>query len=199
MKHRDRTLLPVVTLALTVAILVVFAVELVGDGQALCAAYGLIPTRPTFGTALSSLFLHDPTSWAHVIGNLVVLLVVGARVEQAIGALRFAALYIAGGLAGAALHIIVDPSSLSPLVGCSGALFAVLAFAAVLYGPAMLGFVAMLVATNVAHAFGLGAPADAAVSFGAHIGGFTLGAFLVVLARFRGFDVRLRAARTVAA
>jgi membrane associated rhomboid family serine protease len=183
---------PLVTLALAAAILAVFAVELAGDGAELCAQFGLVPASPTLVTAAASLFLHDPSSLWHVGGNLAVLLLVGSRVEQAIGSTRLLGLFLAGGLAGVALHIVVDPSSLSPLVGCSGALFAVLAVAAALYGPGMLAFVAALVATNVAHAFG--APSEAAVSFGAHLGGFAMGTALVLLARLRGVDQRRAAA-----
>ncbi len=84
-----------------------------------------------------------------------------------------------------------------PLVGCSGALFAVLAVAATLYGPAMLAFVAVLVASNILHAFGVSGAEG--VSFGDHIGGFAAGALVVVLARLLGGDLRLGASRAVAA
>ncbi len=198
MKRRARAPLPLATFALATAILAVYGVELAGDGQALCATYGLVPAHPSFGTALASLFLHDPTGLAHIGGNLVVLILIGSRLERMIGSTRFAALYFAGGLAGAALHIVVDPSSSAPLVGCSGALFAVLAVAAVLFGPAMLVFTSLLVAANVWHAFG--GPGEVAVSFGCHIGGFAAGTAVVLLWRVRDVDWRegTRAARVAA-
>lgn len=176
------------TLALSALVLAVFAVEFAGDGQALCARFGFVAADPTLGSALTSLLIHDPSGWTHVLGNVVVLALVGSRVEQAIGSTRFAGLFFAGGLAGAALHVAVDPTSTIPLVGCSGALFAVLAVAGTLFGAPMLAFVTVLVATNIAHDFG--APGDTSVSFGDHLGGFAMGAALVLLARTSRVDLR---------
>jgi membrane associated rhomboid family serine protease len=178
---------PLVTVTLAASILAVYGLELAGDGRALCARFGFTPAHPSLVTAATSLLLHEPSSLLHVGGNLVFLIVFGVIVEREIGGPRFLALFLAGGLAGAAMHVVVDPGSLSPLVGCSGSLFAVLAVAAALYGPGMLAFVAVLVATNVAHAFG--APGDAVVSFGCHLGGFASGVALVVLTRLRGVDL----------
>jgi membrane associated rhomboid family serine protease len=183
MKRPARVSFPLVTLAVAVAILAVYGLELSGNGLAICEQFGFVSAHPSFGAAVTSLFVHDPASLLHIGGNLAVLVLVGSRLEQAIGSMRFAAIFLAGGLAGAAMHIVVDPTSTVPLVGCSGSLFAVLAVAAALYGPGMLAFVAVLVAINIAHAFG--APGDAGVSFGAHLGGFALGVFLALLGRVR--------------
>jgi len=196
MKRPARAPLLLATVALAVAIVATFAVEVTGDGMGLCQRFGFVAANPSVGTALSALFVHDPRGWAHVLGNLVVLVVVGSRVEQAIGSTRVAALFFAGGLAGAALHVVVDPSSTLPLVGCSGSLFALLAVAATLHGPAMLAFTVVLALTNIAHAFG--APGAESVSYGAHLGGFALGVLAVVLARLHGGDLRTGLTRAAA-
>jgi len=188
---------PVVTLALAAAIIGIYALELAGDGMELCQRFGFTPADPTLASALSSLFLHNPSGFLHVGGNVAFLVVFGAFVERAIGSTRFVAIFFAGGLAGALLHVVVDPSSTIPLVGCSGALFAVLAVAATLYGPALLAFVAVLVAVNIAHAFG--APGDVDVSFGCHLAGFATGAAIVVTARLRNLDLCFRTRATRAA
>jgi membrane associated rhomboid family serine protease len=52
----------------------------------------------------------------------------------------------------------------------------------------MLALLAVLVATNVWHAFG--GPGGDAVSFACHIGGFVAGTAMAVLARVRGIDLR---------
>jgi membrane associated rhomboid family serine protease len=174
------------TAALAGAMVAVFAAELAGDGHAICQRFGFVAARPSFGTALSSLFLHDPENVWHVGGNLALLVLFGVPVERSIGPGRFVALFVAGGLAGTALHVVVEPSSLLSLVGCSGALFAVLAVAAGLYGPPVLVFVGVLVVANVAQAFGAGADGT---SFGAHLGGFVMGVALVAVAQLRGDDV----------
>ena len=183
-----RSPFPLVTALLAVAIVAVFAVELASpDPMTFAEAHGFVAATPSFGSALTSMLVHDPDGLAHVGGNLLVLLVVGTLVERAIGSLRFLALFAAGGIAGAALHCVVDSSI---LVGCSGSLFAVLAVAAAIYGPAMLTFVAVLIAAAIGQAFGFGGSGDAGVSFACHLGGFALGAAVVVLSRLRGVDLR---------
>jgi membrane associated rhomboid family serine protease len=192
MKRPARAPLPPATLALSATIAAVYGVELSGNSLAICGRFGFLAANPTLGTALSALFVHDPGSLWHVGGNLAVLVLIGSRVEQTIGSTRFAALFLAGGLAGAGLHLVVDPSSLSPLVGCSGSLFAILAVGATLFGPGMLAFVAVLALTNIAHAF-IGGGGE--VSFGAHLGGLFVGFLFVALARLRGVELHRRARR----
>lgn len=185
--NRARTPLPLATFAIAAAVVAVYAVELgSADPTGFASAYGLTPSRRSFATAVSSLFVHDPSSAWHVGGNVLVLVLVGGRVERSIGSLRFASLFFAGGLFGAALHCFVDPTS--TLVGCSASLFAVLAVAAVLFGAPMLAFVVVLLASNVLHAFG--GPGPEGVSFAAHCGGAFVGALVVVLARLRGVELR---------
>jgi membrane associated rhomboid family serine protease len=191
-KRPARVPLPLATLALAGTIVGAFSFELGGDGVGLCQRFGFVPAYPTAVSALTSLFLHDPSGPGHVGGNLVVLLLVGSGVERAIGSVRFAALYVAGGLAGAALHVVVDSTSTIPLVGASGSLFALLAIAAKLFGPAMLAFAAVLVVTNVWHAFG--GPGDEGVAFACHLGGFAVGSAVIMLAWVRGVDMRRTAA-----
>jgi len=196
--NRSERRFPLLTLGLVLAIVAVYGLELAGDGMGLCRSLGFVPADPSVGTALSSLFLHDPSGLTHVGANGLVLAVVGTLVEREVGAWRFAALFVLGGLAGAGLHVVVDPASTTPLVGCSGSLFALLAAAAVLYGPATLVFVVLLATANVVQAFG--GPGDAAVSFACHLGGLACGVALVALARLCGsMELRRPRARRAAA
>lgn len=186
MKRHARTPLPLTTVALTVAIVIAYGLELLGNGEAICADFGLVPARPSFGAALTSLFVHDPNGIAHLAGNVVFLIVFGSIVERAIGSFRFLGLYFAAGLAGTAMHILVDPSSTTPLVGCSGAIFSLLALAGVMR-PRLLGFVVAFVSVNIWFAL---SDTGGNVSFGAHLGGFSIGAAVVMLARLREVDLR---------
>jgi membrane associated rhomboid family serine protease len=107
---------PVVTLALIVANLLVFL--LVDDAGV--SAHGLVPDDPTVATAFSSMFLH--AGWLHLLGNLLFLWLFGPNVEDALGRARFLAFYLVGGLVASAVQIAVEPSSTVPLVGASGAI-----------------------------------------------------------------------------
>lgn len=77
---------------------------------------------PTLQSALSSLFLHADLS--HLLGNLLVLVLVGPAVEGLIGSLAFLGIYLAGGVAGAGLWMLAGSGS--ALIGASGAIAAVM-------------------------------------------------------------------------
>ncbi len=173
-----------VTALLALALVAVYILELDFGGDAACQAYGLIPVHASLETAFSSLFLHDPSSVFHLGGNLVFLVIFGGIVERALGSLRFAGLYGTAGLGGAALHIIVNPSATEPLVGASGALFGLLAVAAVL-NPRFIGFAVAFAGVEIWHAFVGG---SGSVSFACHLGGFVIGAAVAMFMRAVGSE-----------
>ncbi len=76
-----------------------------------------IPVRLTL---LTSMFLHG--SWMHLIGNMLYLWIVGDNVEEVLGSFRYLIVYFACGLAGSLAQIAVDPDSLTPTLGASGAI-----------------------------------------------------------------------------
>jgi membrane associated rhomboid family serine protease len=76
-------------------------------------------------SALTSMFVH--ASAAHLIGNLIVLLVAGWAVERRIGSIRFAALYLVCGYTAAYGFAFSAPNDTSPLIGASGAIAGVVA------------------------------------------------------------------------
>lgn len=77
-----------------------------------------------FVTLFTSMFLHGGI--AHIVGNMIFLVVFGSGVEEAIGSLRYALYYLAWGLVASATHIFVDPGSPIPTLGASGAIGGVL-------------------------------------------------------------------------
>jgi membrane associated rhomboid family serine protease len=180
--------MPLVTLALVLANVLAYFLELGAGGQAVCDAYGLIPTHFVHGGSpaplFTSLFLHDPGTLVHLGGNMAFLALFGTLVERALGSVRFAALYVVAGVVGGLTHVLVAPGSVDPLVGASGAIFGVLAVAGALY-PRLLGFVVAFVGLNLFHAFFGGA---GNVSFGCHIGGFVAGFLVVVALRATGSE-----------
>jgi rhomboid protease GluP len=71
---------------------------------------------------LTAMFLHGGSS--HLVGNMVVLYIVGMACEHAFGTPRMALVYFGSGLAGSTLSVLASPG---PSVGASGAVFGVVA------------------------------------------------------------------------
>ena len=82
-------------------------------------------------TPVTSMFLHG--SWGHLLGNAMFFWVFGNNVEDSMGRIRFLLFYILCGLAAAAAHILVDPTSPVPTVGASGAISGILGAYLLLY------------------------------------------------------------------
>ncbi|WP_437761688.1 rhomboid family intramembrane serine protease [Sorangium sp. So ce281] len=174
----------------------------------LLSAWGLVPRQfleapgDAWWTVFSSMFLHDPTGWAHLGGNMLFLWIFGDNVEDALGRARYAAFYVLSGIAAAGAQIVIDPGSMIPMVGASGAISGVLAAYASLYPrspitvlnpifllwfifglflefPAWLVILAYFV-VNLLNGLGsIGGVSGGGVAFFAHLGGFVAGLFLV--------------------
>ena len=103
--------------------------------------FGLIPSevgRMGGLTLLSSFFLHGGV--VHLVGNLYFLLVFGDNVEDFVGRRRFVLLLIAATLGGALLHVLANPASTRPCIGASGGVSGIIAFYAMQFPHAKLGF-----------------------------------------------------------
>ncbi|MBX3146865.1 MAG: rhomboid family intramembrane serine protease [Gemmatimonadales bacterium] len=158
-------------------------------------------------TVLSSMFLHG--GWFHLLGNMWFLWVFGNNVEDSMGRARFLLFYLATGAAAAAAQIGVNPGSVIPMVGASGAISGVMGAYIVLYPRVrvhmlvFLGIFITRVAVPAVFMLGYwfllqlvgGIPALAreggGVAFWAHAGGFVAGMVLVFLFR----DPKLLAVR----
>lgn len=134
--------------------------------------YGFVPSHPSVQTALTSMFLH--ADLAHILGNMAFLLVFGTLVERDLGSIRFTLLYVAAGLGGALCHAVVASGSTDTMVGASGAIFGVLAAAAMLRSWAV-AFVCVYVAFNIVGLFAPEIVGMSGVAIGAHVGGFAIG------------------------
>jgi membrane associated rhomboid family serine protease len=129
---------------------------------------------------ITAAFLH--ANLFHLGMNMVVLWIVGAPVEQAIGRGRFLALYLVSGLAGSAGALLLSPDALT--VGASGAIFGILGAALVLESQRnyVLGGQAFgLIAFNLIITFTF----STYISIGGHLGGLAGGALsMLALSRF---------------
>ena len=154
------------------------------------------PGRP-LQNVVTSMFLHG--SWMHLIGNMWFLWLFGNNIEDSMTRPRFIAFYLAAGIAAALLQVMVDPGSIIPMVGASGAISGVMGAYLVLYPRVRvftlvpLGFFittmalpawAMLIYWAVLQLAGgftsIGAEGGG-VAFWAHLGGFIAGVVLVKL------------------
>jgi len=164
-----------------------------------------IPALPLLLTPLGATFLH--AGWLHLGFNMLILLFAGRQVEMVLGGRLTLLLYVAGAYAAAADQWAFAPDLPVPMVGASGAISALLAAYALLFGnrevkrigPIPASVVRMLwlgagwillqflvgIASRTGGA-GLGT-GGAEIAIGAHIGGFIAGMILVrplLLVRF---------------
>jgi membrane associated rhomboid family serine protease len=146
---------------------------------------------------VTALFLH--ADWAHLVGNLVFLLIFGLPAERAMGPWRFLLLFLLGGAVAnlAAALTIGAPDRI--IIGASGAVSAVIGAYLALFPRAKLGVVLPLglflefVRAPASLLIGIWAllqvvfayigPALGAVAWWAHLAGFAFGIVFAVLVR----------------
>lgn len=200
----------ILTIALIVINVIVFLFEAMMSTPELenfFRAYGVVPAQIMQGNGLITLFTHMflHGGWLHLISNMVFLWVFGDNIEAVLGKVMYLAFYIAGGLAAAALQILIDPASTIPSVGASGAIAAVLGAYIVMFPQSRVKLMVMsragmgmtrvtaivflgiwFVTQLFSGVASLGVPTaqTGGIAFWAHIGGFLFG--LLVGFLFRG-------------
>ena len=171
-------------------VLVFIAVELTGTSQNAWhvldygAAYTpYIVQNGEVYRLFTSMFLHFGIE--HLVNNMLVLFVLGSRLEQVIGKLRFLFIYLAGGMAGNIFSLILElrNQDFSVSAGASGAVFAVMGamIYVVIRNKGWLGDLSMrqiLVMAVFSLYFGF---TSSGVDNAAHIGGMIAGFVLAVL------------------
>jgi membrane associated rhomboid family serine protease/outer membrane protein assembly factor BamD (BamD/ComL family) len=124
---------PFVTLALLALNTVIFVGSL-SYGDRFIQQWGLVPNQLQLVTLLSYGFLH--TDIFHLLGNMITLYVVGVHIEEALGNLPYLLAYLAGVLVSGLVYALLTPrlfpgTAGDPMIGASGALFAILGLFAV--------------------------------------------------------------------
>jgi membrane associated rhomboid family serine protease len=97
--------------------------------------YMFVPAKATTGRAetyITHMFMHG--GLGHLLGNMLMLILIGLLVEPAVGAWRTAAIYLAGGLGAVGLHLVFSMGSWTGALGASGAIAAMMGACAALYG-----------------------------------------------------------------
>ena len=145
----------------------------------------------------TALFLH--ADWAHLLGNLVFLLIFGLSAERAMGPWRFLALFLLGGAVANLATVFTIGGPERSLIGASGAVSAVIGAYLALFPRARLGVVlplglflefirvpaSLLIGVWAALQVGFAyiGPAFGTVAWSAHIAGFLFGILFATAAR----------------
>ncbi|HVN21503.1 MAG TPA: rhomboid family intramembrane serine protease [Bryobacteraceae bacterium] len=86
--------------------------------------YAYTPAHPTALSYLTANFLHG--SWMHLIGNMWFLWLAGFVLEDAWGRWLYSAFYLIAGAAALQFHAWLNPASIVPTLGASGAVAALM-------------------------------------------------------------------------
>jgi len=175
---------PIITKALIAINVVAFVVSELGlvSGNRLFnegALVGLLVGDGEWWRVLSSAFLH--ANIMHLAFNMFALWILGSRLEQYLGGIRFSTIYLVGMLGGSAGALLLT-SPLAATVGASGAVFALMGALFVLErrGIPLAGPIMPLLVINLAFTFLI-----PNISVGGHLGGLAAGALAtLVLDRF---------------
>jgi membrane associated rhomboid family serine protease len=125
---------PYITVTIIVLNALAWLFELLMPPEALTdflTVYGVVPASLSWPTLITSMFLHG--SWSHVIGNMWYLWIFGDNVEDRVGHGRFIVFYLLCGIAAGLGQVAMDPNSMLPTIGASGAIAGVMGAYFVLY------------------------------------------------------------------
>lgn len=98
--------------------------EVLSEHPSFAGCVGELGAKNVPASAVSAMFLHG--GLAHLLGNMIFLVVFGNNVEDRLGHVRFVVFYLVGGGVATAAYAAIRPESVVPLVGASGAIAAVL-------------------------------------------------------------------------
>lgn len=157
---------------------------------------GLQPTPiSVYITLLTSMFMHG--GLAHLFGNLLYLWIFGDNIENKIGHLRDLIFYLLCGVIASLAHVftsvLFESNLLIPSLGASGAISGVLGGYIILFPKRRVRVIMLYRLTEVPALFAIGiwfvfqlisgigmlGNDQGGVAYGAHIGGFLTGLFLV--------------------
>jgi membrane associated rhomboid family serine protease len=145
----------------------------------------------------TSMFIH--AGWAHLIGNMLFLLIFGDNVEDRLGHVRYLIFYLLVGLGAVAAQTYMALDTVVPSVGASGAIAGIMGAYLMMYPKAIVQVVILpffFVPFSLPAVFLIGfwfamqlfaglaevaanTTAGSGVAWWAHIGGFVAGAALI--------------------
>jgi len=107
---------------------VVYLLQWVGSGEDMIAIFGLRPSwvlgRLYIWQLVTYLFLHGPLS--HILINMFTLWMFGCQLESYWGSREFLRFFLVTGVGAGILSILFQPTSPTPIIGASGAIYGIL-------------------------------------------------------------------------
>lgn len=152
---------------------------------------------PALLRLLTALFIH--VAWLHLLSNLLFLVIFGLPAERSLGSLRFLLLFLLGGIVANLFGALSLAGVGRPIIGCSGAVSAVLGTYVALFPRARLGLVLPLglylefvrvpaflligIWVLLQLLFSYAGPSYGAVVWWTHIAGFLFGVVFALFSR----------------
>jgi membrane associated rhomboid family serine protease len=199
-----------VTIGIIISNMLIFLLEIISPPgmEKTVYAYGAIPQyiltfeklqpiHPAL-TIFTAMFMHG--GLFHLGGNMLYLWIFGNNIEDKLGHMRFIIFYIFCGITAAYSHALIDPHSLTPMIGASGAISGILGAYLLLFPRAgvytviFLGFFVQIVKIPALIVIGfwailqfisgmvsVGLVKQGGVAWFAHIGGFLIGLLTIKL------------------
>ena len=127
-------------------------------------------------TIISSMFVHDPRSFIHILFNMIGLYFLGSFLIRAVGEKSFLAVFFLGGLAGNILFVLLT-NPFSTGIGASGGIFALGGALAVMVPrvPVFIFFIPVPIPLWVAIVIFFFLSFLPGIAWQAHVGGLLLG------------------------
>lgn len=170
--------------------------------------YAFHPFHPFLKTYITASFLHG--GWMHIIFNMWFLWLVGVALEDTWGRVVYPIFYLVCGALGFAIHAVVFPGSLVPVVGASAAIAGLMGgflarfpksqirFAWILFikpikfgVPAYIILPAWLLIEVFWGTIFAATNTEGGVAHWAHVGGFVFGALGALLLKYTGIEQSL--------
>jgi len=170
---------PYVTYSLIVASLIGFGLQYLGGFDSMIAEYGMLPIAIADGNEyyrlITSMFLHG--SLLHIGFNMLVLWSLGPSIENLLGHVRYATLYLLAGLGGSVASFWFT-GILTPSIGASGAIYGLFGAWVVIGRKLNLDLTQVLGLIAINLVIGFVVPN---VDWRAHLGGLVTGAVVAAV------------------
>ena len=178
------------------------------SANSLAEQYAFVPAHPNPISYLTANFLHG--SWLHLIGNMWFLWLAGFVLEDAWGRPLYTVIYLIAGAAALQFHAWLNPGSIVPTLGASGAVAALMGaflvrfpmmkiemlwiifFRRVTFKAPAWGLLPLWLVLEVLYGTLFGQMSGTA--HWAHVGGFLFGAAAALALRYSGLEHKMNEA-----